>query len=60
MCDQTMPYTPGTLVWVALIRNYWWPGKVVDPNNLPDELKSEIGELKKKPICTVFFEKEKS
>ncbi|XP_050536830.1 uncharacterized protein LOC126902997 isoform X2 [Daktulosphaira vitifoliae] len=60
MCDQTMPYTPGTLVWVALIRNYWWPGIVIDPEKIPDELKSEIEKPKKKPICTVFFEKERS
>lgn len=57
MCDQSVPYTPGTLVWVKVNNKIWWPGKVVDQKNIPEELINYINK-KKNPIAVVHFERD--
>ncbi|VVC28870.1 PWWP domain [Cinara cedri] len=57
MCDQTIPYSPGTLVWVKTYNRLWWPGRVVDPTSTPQDLQNFI-KRKKNPIAVVHFEKD--
>lgn len=59
MCDQTIPYTPGTWVWAMLVNRIWWPGKIVDLSSVPEEL--EYYKKKNKNAKTaVYFERDKS
>lgn len=58
MCDQTIPYIPGDLVWVKL-RTIWWPSTVVDHSNietLPSDVQKAIAKKKKEYIIVVKFE----
>lgn len=55
MCDQTMPYSYGTLVWAKVYNRLWWPGKVVDPATAPIEMQ-DFMLSKKNAIAMVYFE----
>lgn len=59
MCDQTIPYTPGTWVWAQLINKIWWPGKVVEVSSIPKELEYYKKKNKNAKIA-VYFETDKS
>lgn len=56
MCDQTIPYATGDLVWVKF-GHFWWPGKVVDrtDKDIPDDVKNDLAKKKKEPIIVVRF-----
>lgn len=54
MGEQTSTYEYGTFVWTKLVINMWWPGTVVDPKTVPDDLKEFI-ERKKNIIAIVLF-----
>lgn len=53
MCDQTIPYKIGDLVWVYLLDRVWWPGVVVEASNTPESYQEFI--KKKKLIAVVHF-----
>ncbi|XP_060854404.1 uncharacterized protein LOC132932169 isoform X2 [Rhopalosiphum padi] len=56
MSEQTISYSYGTEVWVKLFNRYWWPGVVVDPLTIPDDLLEYVNKVN--PIAVVKFEKE--
>jgi hypothetical protein len=56
MSEQTISYPYGTEVWVKLFNRYWWPGVVVDPLTIPDDLLEYVNKVN--PIAVVKFEKE--
>ncbi|XP_026806815.1 muscle M-line assembly protein unc-89-like isoform X2 [Rhopalosiphum maidis] len=56
MSEQTVSYSYGTEVWVKLFNRYWWPGVVVDPLTIPDDLLEYVNKVN--PIAVVKFEKE--
>jgi len=59
MCEQTMPYTVGSWVWCKLLNRIWWPGKVVDISDTPEDF--IIQPLKQKNyIAIVYFERDNS
>lgn len=58
MCDQAMPYAVGTLVWFKAADRIWWPAKIVDPEETPEEFQSYMY-TKKNLLGVVFFEREK-
>lgn len=47
-------YDPGTRVWVKLVNRVWWPGEVVDPTDLPGEVRDYM-RIKRDPIAVTFF-----
>ncbi|XP_025206077.1 chitinase-like protein PB1E7.04c isoform X2 [Melanaphis sacchari] len=53
MSEKTMPYSYGTEVWVKVVNRYWWPGIVVDPLTIPDELLEYVNKVN--PIAVVQF-----
>lgn len=61
MGDQdVVTYVPDDVVWVQLVNNVWWPGKVVEECKVPDVLKDFFMVKKKKCIAIVFFAGDKS
>lgn len=58
MCDQTMPYGYGTMVWAKIYNRFWWPGRVVDPTTAPIEMQ-EYMNTKKNAIAMIYFEGDK-
>lgn len=55
MCDQTEPYSFGTLVWYKAADRIWWPGEIVDPKKTPEAIQ-EFMTYKRNPIAIVYFE----
>jgi len=56
MSEQTISYSYGMEVWAKLLNRYWWPGVVVDPLTIPDDLLEYVNKVN--PIAVVKFEKE--
>lgn len=57
MCEQTKPYKAGSWVWCKLVNRLWWPGKVVNLSDTPDDF--EIHKLKEKNyVAIVYFERD--
>jgi len=47
----------GTLLWVKLLNRVWWPGTVVDPLTIPQELIEYVKKVE--PIaCVVKFKED--
>lgn len=59
MCDQTVPYSPGTWVWAKLVNRIWWPGQIVELTSIPDEL-DYYKKKTKNAKTAVYFERDKS
>lgn len=57
MGDQTILFTPGTLVWIKINNGIWWPSKVVDPTTSPQDLQDYMA-LREKAIAMVYFERD--
>lgn len=56
MSETPITYAFGTGVWVKVVNRYWWPGIVVDPLTVPDELLEFVKKVN--TIAVVKFEQE--
>lgn len=59
MCDQTIPYERGTWVWSKVLNKVWWPGKVVNLDDTPEDYRNYVAE-KKKIVAIVYFNGDKT
>jgi len=60
MSDQ-LQYTEGTWVWAKIMKNIWWPGKIVLKDKVPHTIDKYINDKFNRcgePIAIVYFEKD--
>lgn len=60
MCDQTVPYESGTWVWTKVLNKMWWPGKVVNLSDTPEDYQNYVADKKRHIIAIVQYDADKT
>jgi len=60
MCEPTIKYQPGTRVWSKVLNWIWWPGKIVNLSDTPEEFREYVAMKKKNCIAVVYYDTDKT